>query len=118
MNDGQRFEFDLRVVRMEAIKKAAYRWATHFIADIQQVDEHHVTVDFIAKTSLKGHALKLEEFANDVLDQELREVVAEETQTIRNVLLAQAFSGIAVASPELESVDFRGDPLSISKGSR
>ena len=36
------------------------------------------------------------EFRNELLDQDLRETIAEETERVRNLLLAQAFSGLSL----------------------
>jgi hypothetical protein len=49
----------------------------------------------------------------EVLDQELREVVAEETAGIREVILAQAFLGLALTDEHGEHADFRDDSLQI-----
>jgi hypothetical protein len=46
------------------------------------------------------------EFCNEVLDQELREIIAEETVGIRDLLLAQAFSKTSLIDPELETCDY------------
>jgi His-Xaa-Ser system protein HxsD len=46
------------------------------------------------------------EFCNEVLDQDLRETVAEETTGIRNLLLAQAFSKTSLIDSELETGEY------------
>ncbi len=99
--------FDTLIVSVNAIKKAAYRYADSWTASFMVSDEHKVEVTFTPIAESKNCRLDLTRFENEVLDQELREIVAKETQSIRDVLLAQAFSGIALIDPEGESRDFR-----------
>jgi hypothetical protein len=49
-----------------------------------------------------------------VLDQELRETVAEETKSVRDLLLAQTFSGLSLVDPVGENADYHDDPLVIA----
>jgi len=58
------------------------------------------------------------EFQNEVLDQELREAVAEETKGIQNLLLAQAFSATSLLDPLGECADEGVDPLNIRSSDR
>ena len=53
------------------------------------------------------------DFPNQVLDQDLRESIAEETKSVRDLILAQAFSGLPILDPLGETADFRGDILAI-----
>jgi hypothetical protein len=58
------------------------------------------------------------EFCNEVLDQELRETIAEETAGIRNLLLAQAFSKTSLIDPELETADYDSTLCAEAPGSK
>ncbi|MCA9059945.1 MAG: hypothetical protein KDA85_15665, partial [Planctomycetaceae bacterium] len=49
-----------------------------------------------------------------VLHEDLREMIAEETKVVRDILLAQAFSGLSMTDPDGETADFRKDPLGIA----
>ena len=55
------------------------------------------------------------EFCNEVLDQELREAVAQETEAVRNLLLAQAFSATSLLDEMGDTGDYRADCLAIRR---
>jgi hypothetical protein len=63
---------------------------------------------------MQAHALE-GEFRNELLDQDLRETIAEETGRVRNLLLAQAFSGLSLTDADADAADFRDDPLGIGR---
>lgn len=109
------FEFDLRVCRLQAIKKAAYRYLGQYAVSIATTVDNHAVVEF---TPLGSATADLLRFPNEVLDQELREVVSEETKAIRDLLLAQAFSGLSLLDPVGEDADFHQDPLGIAQPSQ
>lgn len=91
-----RFELDVRVYRLTAIQKAAYRLAGRCTAVIGAPGEHAVpvTLQFLAGTD-STHALSVaEEFFRELLDQELREQIGEETRPLRALILAHAFSRV------------------------
>ena len=110
-----RFEFDLSIFRLAAVKKAAYRFSNDFVACITCSENNRVVIVFTPRTLASSRSpMSLESFPNEVLDQDLRELVAEETSTVRDVLLAQAFSGLSVVDPISENADYRDDPYDIS----
>lgn len=86
--------FDARVYPVIAVKKAAYKFAKdcavvidslghQFRATINLFDE---TMPTSAKNRLVGA------FCNEVIDQDLREQISVQTEPVRNLILAQAFS--------------------------
>ena len=86
--------FDARVYVLDAIKKAAYKFAKDcsiilasdedkFVATVTSFDPN---ADNNSRTRLVGA------FCNEVIDQELREKIAIQTEPMRNLILAQAFS--------------------------
>ena len=104
--DGTRLlTFDTSVYRLSAIKKAAYKFGGHFYALVEQ-HEHITEVRLRPKESCASPDTLAGEFCNEVLDQELRETIAEETAGIRNLLLAQAFSKTSLIDPELETGEY------------
>lgn len=111
------FDFDPKVYRLTAIKKAAYRFSAHFDVKIDQNSAGIVRVELHRRASSTGINHDATRFPNEVLDQELREIVADETKSIRDVLLAQAFSGLAIVDPVGENGDHQLDPLDIKKTS-
>ena len=107
------FDFDLKVVRLAAIKKAAYRFAGQFTVQIEQLSGDNVRVR-LSRLGQSHSELDPNTLPNEVLDQELREVVAEETKSVRELLLAQAFSGLSLVDPVGENADYHDDPLGIA----
>lgn len=90
-------ELDTAVYRLNAIKKAAYRFGDRCQIEIATAGEGRVRVT-LRSHPLRPAALELlaGELRNEVLDQELREVVAQETEAVRNLILAQAFSKTSI----------------------
>lgn len=111
----QTLRFDPSVYRLAAVKKACYKFADRCYVQIEIPVAGEITVNLKSRANdvgLEDIALDLQ---NEVLDQELREVVAEETAAIRNLLLAQAFSSTSLVDPAGETANFRDDPLKVSE---
>jgi His-Xaa-Ser system protein HxsD len=89
-----RVSFDLRVYRLSAVQKTAYKFAREFGAVLGPVEEHllSATFEFREKTSSEAATTVMRSFFQELLDQELRERIAEETDAIRSLILAQAYS--------------------------
>lgn len=84
---------DLSVFSLEAIKRAAYRFTDRFAANIQ-VDggTASCTLTFDAQPSDEIADRAVSEFQKELLDQDLRARIREETKESRNLILAYAFS--------------------------
>lgn len=108
-------EFDSAVYRLEAIKKAAYRFGGRCVAQIEVPAPGCVRVSLEPKGSDDDVGMLVGEFRNEVLDQELREVVAKETEAIRNLIVLQAFSRTSLLDSDGETGDIEKDPLGIRK---
>jgi len=107
-------ELDPACYRIEAIKKAAYRFGGRCFVELSTTAEGRMVVTLRPKVPGSADVQHLAgEFGNEVLDQELREVVAKETEVVRNLLVAQAFSKTSLLDPTGETADFREDPLGI-----
>lgn len=107
------FVFDTRIQSLIAIKKAAYRFGQDFSIELSQLDTDLVNVRLTPLRRV-GFTLSPDWFPNEVIDQELREHIAEQTRTVRELILAQALSGLALVDEVGESADFRDDPLGIA----
>jgi His-Xaa-Ser system protein HxsD len=85
---------DVRVYRLAAVKKAAYRLADRCTAVIGSPDDHLLPVSLRFKPGTAEAAARetARAFFQELLDQELREQIAEETDSIRTLILAHAFS--------------------------
>ncbi|KYF68803.1 His-Xaa-Ser system protein HxsD [Sorangium cellulosum] len=85
---------DLRAYRLTAVQKTAYRMAAQCTAVLREVHDHslEVTLTFPPTTSERAAIETARLFFQELLDQELREKVAEETASLRTLILAHAFS--------------------------
>ena len=95
IDDGvSRLVLDPSVYRLTAVKKAAYRLASRFTAVIesQSATAIHLTLAFKPGTKESVASEAVRAFYQELLDQELREEVAQETGPMRALILAQAFS--------------------------
>ncbi|WP_437222582.1 His-Xaa-Ser system protein HxsD [Planctomicrobium sp. SH661] len=103
--------FDLSCYRLTAIQKACYRLSDRATFDIA-ISDGNCQVHLNTATPEEGdHVVTL--LKREVLDQELREVVAAETGRVCDLLLAQAFSPVSLLDQRGETADFRDDPLGI-----
>jgi His-Xaa-Ser system protein HxsD len=107
------FTFDLKLFRLSAVKKAAYRFAGPFTVEFAQLSDSRLRVTLSRRQDVVSQ-LDASHLPNEVLDQELREIVAEETKSVRDLLLAQTFSGLSVVDPVGENADYQDDPLGIA----
>lgn len=99
-DEGARFEIDLRVYRLVAVQKTAYRLARRCTARLGLVRDEvlPVTLSFARGTS-PGEVREVTElFFRELLDQQLREEVRDETASMRSLLMALAFSRTGLAS--------------------
>jgi His-Xaa-Ser system protein HxsD len=87
-------QLDLRVYRLSAIKAAAYRIADRCAVSLDAPDGDTILVTLLFRRQVTEVAARdaLLAFHQEVLDQELREQLREETEPVRALILAQAFS--------------------------
>lgn len=85
---------DMRVYRLTAVKKTAYCMANRFTAVIGALADPliPVTLRFKAGTTESDAREAARVFFQELLDQELREQIADETGAVRTLILAHAFS--------------------------
>lgn len=98
-SDWASLSFDLRVCRLNAIKKAAHKFAHIAEINVAVRGENEALVTIRPTKSGESMEQLRCDLRAETLDQELRETVAEETGPIRNLLLAQAFSPICFIEP-------------------
>jgi His-Xaa-Ser system protein HxsD len=93
--------FDRRVYSLNAVKKAAYKHVRVFTADISIVDEEiRCLINFEQPVTEEQRLRLTNEFKKEVLDQDLRERLKAETESVRNVILAHAFSKTGLINNE------------------
>lgn len=93
MSAGVEIVFDSRVFSLTDIKKASYRFIDKFSADFILSDSRIIcTLQFSPSYSESAIKLIVLDFKKEILDQDLRAIIASETESIRNLILAHAFS--------------------------
>jgi len=88
--EDQIITFENSFFPLEVIKRALYRFAHRASFDLRQESSSiHVIVN-----PHEGQELTVlkDDIRNEVLDQDLRAIVADETSAVRNLILANAFS--------------------------
>jgi len=85
--------FERALFSSDSLKRAAYRFVEQFSVDFVTEGERYVcNLTFKPNKSEDGASLLVSEFRNEVLDQDLREAIKKETEPVRNLILAHAFS--------------------------
>jgi His-Xaa-Ser system protein HxsD len=83
------------------VKKAAYKYIKTFSADIT-ANGSLINCALRFAEALKADEIEriVADFRKEVLDQDLRESLKKETEQVRNLILAHAFSKTALVSDE------------------
>lgn len=85
--------FDASAYSADAIQRAAYRFCDRFSLELRrQGDQFACSLTFPGEPD----ACVLSDFQTEALDQVLRERIRKDTEGVRNVILALAFSNAAV----------------------
>jgi His-Xaa-Ser system protein HxsD len=91
-------DFAVETASVDALQRAAYRFCDRFSCELIPGDNAHRCLltpigDVDVATEVAG-------FRTEVLDQALRERIRAETEPIRTMILAQAFSRTGVVDPQ------------------
>jgi len=90
--------FDQAAFSIEAVKNAAYRMAKTLDTHIQIVGDQIVcSVRPREEQTLDG---LIDEFRREVIDHDLRIEVRKQTEGVRNLILAHAFSKTGIVTSE------------------
>ena|SRR5207244_1546778 len=93
--------FDLAVFSLDAVKAACYRFLDKFSPSREVRDGGIVCqLQFDSKSSEGLIAAEIENLKKEVLDQELRQKLKAETEPVRNLILAHAFSKTGLIADE------------------
>jgi His-Xaa-Ser system protein HxsD len=98
-------QVDLGVYSLSALLRVAYRFTDRCYLHLQRQSGQKIEVRFRSKSSETSLDQIAGEFCNEILDQTLREIVACESEPVRNLILAHALSRTPFVSPELETAD-------------
>ena len=87
-----KIEIDEQVYSIEAVQKAAYRFIDRLTILITKTNGKIVCdADPVSGTETQFES-NLSNFKRELLDQQLRKQIKEETESARNLILAYAFS--------------------------
>jgi His-Xaa-Ser system protein HxsD len=93
--------FDSTLYSADTIKRALYKMSDRFSADIQVGDGCFIcALHFASGKTAEGIALDVANFRKEVIDQDLREKIRTETESVRNLILAHAFSKTGLIADE------------------
>lgn len=94
----QEVRFSAAVYDLDTIKRAAYRFTDKLAFNFSIEDGEIVCLVTQLAADVSDHII--DDFRNEVLDQDLRRSIAQETAGIRNVILAHVFSKTGLQSSE------------------
>lgn len=105
MDEPLTIEFDPSVFSIIAIQKACYRFSNIASFDIQtRTFEGRVMFSVnampLVKQSEEQMLVLRQQLLNEALDQQLREKIGAQTEAVRNLILAHAFSKTGLISSE------------------
>ncbi|NOZ94434.1 MAG: His-Xaa-Ser system protein HxsD [Acidobacteria bacterium] len=97
---------DLSLFSETAVKNACYRLADLVTSELQRGPANQLCVTLILGDSGVGADAVEAAFRRELLDQDLREKVARETEALRNLILAHALSRVPLLHTEEETADY------------
>ena len=92
--------FDRGAHSLDAVQRAAYRFSDRLSCDISEVPETIEVKIHLGDGPSEPEAV-LADFRNEVLDQVLRQRIRAETEDVRNLVLALAFSKTGLIDPDV-----------------
>lgn len=93
-------EVDVGVYGLDAIRKVAHKFTDRCFIHLHHRNEQTIEVRFQAKSAQVPLDSIAGEFCNEILDQRLREIVARESEPVRNLVLAHALSRVDLTAEE------------------
>jgi His-Xaa-Ser system protein HxsD len=108
-------EIDLSVYSTGAVLRAAYKFTDRCYVFLARSAEDPSLLVVTLGTKLRQVESRLlaGEFANELIDQQLRENLAKEAGPIRELIVAQAFAEGNLLDPQRDDGDYQDDPLGI-----
>ncbi|WP_158239247.1 His-Xaa-Ser system protein HxsD [Uliginosibacterium sp. TH139] len=98
-------EFDASAYSLLAVQKACYRFTNQASFNVQAVMSDgpgsiQVTLQPLKPMSDKVLTRLVQQLHNEALDQQLREQIRIQTEGVRNLILAHAFSKTGLIAPD------------------
>jgi|ERR1017187_6442602 His-Xaa-Ser system protein HxsD len=97
--DGYSLSLSTSIYSVEAVKKAAYKFAGRTSIIINPGPDATISLvfNFAGMNANNDPKQVIADFCNELLDQDLRERIKKETEPLRNLILAHAFSRTSLA---------------------
>ncbi len=93
MKDSIEITFEVAAFSILAIQKACYRFSDIASFEVQpKNDSITVKATPLSQRSEEGLEFLVQRLRNEAIDQQLREKIREQTEGVRNLILAHAFS--------------------------
>lgn len=93
---------DLKIFSINTIKKTCYKFSSQFSTRLESVCDQKINIYF-SFASINNEEVKqglIHQFQKELIDQDLREIVFKETEAVRNLILAHAFSKTPLVESE------------------
>ncbi len=93
---------ELSTYSLTAIKKVCYKFSDTFSIKLEPVASNRLQLTFELLSGVDEQKLTglVKEFYVELIDQDLRESIYKETESIRNLILAEAFSKTTLIEAE------------------
>jgi His-Xaa-Ser system protein HxsD len=113
--DGTSITVGLDVYTLDAVLRACHAFTARCYVFVRMGEGQTAIVDFAARD--EGAALMniAGDFSNALLDYQLRAAIAAETQSIREILVAQAFCEASFLDDQDRESDEYTDPRGIAR---
>ncbi|MFC1786301.1 His-Xaa-Ser system protein HxsD, partial [Candidatus Neomarinimicrobiota bacterium] len=96
MSDNhQNMEISLALYSKEAVLNATYKFTDKFYIRTELISESRISVNFTAKDKSTVTEGTINEFNNELIDQQLRINTEKEYKTIREEIVKKAFNPIS-----------------------
>lgn len=102
--------FNKQLYSNEALIKTAYRFIDDFYIHLDAEEENYIVLIERKNNNIKVISLDIKnEFENELILQETRRIVAESTQSIREMVFARAMASTIITEPIEELDNFEED---------
>ncbi|MEO8401039.1 MAG: His-Xaa-Ser system protein HxsD [Gammaproteobacteria bacterium] len=93
---------DLGLYSVTAVKKSCYKFTADCSIQINSINQNklRLILTFPISTSIEVRNKLIADFHNELLDQDLREIISKEAESVRNLILAESFSKTSILESE------------------
>lgn len=107
---------DTAVYSLEALFRVCYAFTDRCYLFLQPEEGSQVIrVRFTRKAADSDMPLLAGEFANELINQRVRSLIASETRAVRELIVAQAFAEADLLDRSLQESDYVDDPRGIAR---